>query len=266
MPAGQIEDAEQTYGDEGFKPLLASYFYGFNLRSEGLRTIKLRKAINRAIDREEITSTIYNGTMTAPRGIVPAGMPGFQENICAVLCRYRPSVAEDLIADLKPKARKVTLEFTRGDPHDEVARMIRDDLGAVGLTVRVRAFPFSKYLRRLRDGEQAIYRLGWIAEYPVADVFLSSLFRTDSSDNHSGFSSPKVDALLREAHSEPSDGRRVQLYIEAEKAILKEVPVVPIGSFVTHWATQGRVRDLHFDVMGGFDAVNVFIEEDSSEG
>ena len=266
VPAGQIEDAEQTYGTQGFKPLLASYYYGFNLRSKALDSVKLRKAINRAIDREEITSTIYNGTMTPPRGIVPEGMPGFQENICATLCRYSPSVAESLLKGTKVKDRRITLEFTAGDPHDEVARIIRRNLEQVGFDITIRAFPFSKYLKRLRDGEQGVYRLGWIAEYPVADVFLSSLFGSASTDNHSGFRSAKVDALLEEAHAEPSDGRRVQLYIEAEKAILREVPVVPIGSFVTHWAAQPRVRDLNFDVMGGFDAVNVFVEAEASEG
>lgn len=266
VPAGQIEDAEQAYGTQGFRPFLAAYYYGFNLRSQALKKVKLRKAINRAIDREEISSTIYNGTMVPPRGIVPVGMPGFQENICAVLCRYSPSVARSLVRGLKPKDRKITLEFTKGDPHADVARAIQEDLADVGLQAKIRAFPFSRYLKRLRDGGQAVYRLGWIAEYPVADVFLTSLFASDSSDNHSGFSSAKVDSLLRRARAERSEGRRVQLYIEAEKAILKEVPVVPIGSFVTHWAAQPRVRDLYFDVMGGFDAVNVFIEAEASGG
>lgn len=266
VPAGQIEDAEQAYGAEGFKPFLASSYYGFNLRSKALKRVKLRKAVNRAIDREEITSTIYNGTMTLPRGIVPAGMPGFQENICTVLCRHNPAAARSLVKSIKPKDRKIRLEFTKGDPHDDVARMIRGDLQDIGLKVTIRAFPFSKYLKRLRDGDQGLYRLGWIAEYPVADVFLSPLFASDSSDNHSGFSSQRVDSLLRRAHAERSQGRRVQLYIQAEKAILKEIPVAPIGSFVTHWATQPHVRDLNFDVMGGFDAVNVYLEGEASEG
>ncbi len=266
VPAGQIEDAEQSYGTAGFRPFLASYYYGFNLKAKALGDIRLRKAINRAIDRDEIAGSIYKGTMTPARGIVPAGMPGFQENICAVMCRYTPSVSRKLVKSLSKKERKITLEFTKGDPHDDVARLIRRDLEDVGLDVKVRSFGFPSYLRRLRDEQQGVYRLGWIAEFPVPDVFLSPLFASESPDNHSGFSSEKVDALLAEAHAEPSDGRRVQLYIQAEKEILKQVPVAPIGSFVTHWATQPRVRDLNFDVMGGFDAVNVFLEAEDSEG
>ena len=266
VPAGQIEDAEQAFGSEGFKPFLASYYYGFNLRSKELKDIRLRRAINAAIDREEITETIYKGTMTPARGIVPTGMPAFQENLCAAMCRHAPAAAERLVGRLKPKGRSVVLEFTKGDPHDRVARMVADDLKEVGLRVKVRPYGFSEYLRRLRDGDQNVYRLGWIAEYPVADVFLSPLFGSDSPDNHSGFSSAKVDTLLAKAHSSPSEGRRTQFYVQAEREILKQVPIVPIGSFVTHWATQPRVRDLVFDVMGGFDAVDVFLEDEQSDG
>ena len=266
VPAGQIEDAEQAFGSEGFKPFLASYYYGFNLRSKDLKDVRLRRAINAAIDREEISETIYKGTMTPARGIVPAGMPGFQENLCAAMCTHAPDVAERLVGRLKPRQRNVTLEFTKGDPHDRVARMVAEDLEGVGLRIKVRPYNFAEYLRRLRDGSQSVYRLGWIAEYPVADVFLTPLFGSDSPDNHSGFRSEKVDSLLAKAHSSPSEGKRTQFYVEAEREILKQVPIVPIGSFVTHWATQPRVQDLVFDVMGGFDAVDVFLEDEQSEG
>lgn len=265
VPAGQIENARERYGDDGFKPFLASYYYAFNLRLKDLRKLRLRKAVNRAIDREAIASTIYNGTLTPARGIVPDGMPGFQENICLRVCRHLPEAARRLVRKLKPKDRRVRLEFTKGDPHDDVARMVKRDLEAVGLEVKTRSFGFKKYLRRLRDGDQAIYRLGWIAEFPTPDVFLSELFASDSPDNHSGFSSARVDELLRKARSEPSESRRRQYYIQAEKAILEQEPVVPIGSFLTHWAAQEHVQDLEFDVMGGFDAVNVFLEPEEAE-
>lgn len=265
VPAGQIQDAAQGYGDAGFKPLLAGYYYGFNVDAKSLRSLRIRRAVNMAIDRDAITNTIYSGTMTPARGIVPTGMPGFQENLCIDLCHHAPDRAARIASNLKPRDRRITLEFTRGEPHSQVARMVARDLKEVGFRVTVRAFGFNKYLKRLRDGDQGVYRLGWIAEYPVPDVFLSSLFLSDSPDNHSGFSSKKVDAMLARAHAERSDARRRQLYIEAEKEILKQVPVAPVGSFVTHWATQPEVKDLAFDVMGGFDATSVYLDPSESE-
>jgi ABC-type oligopeptide transport system substrate-binding subunit len=131
--------------------------------------------------------------------------------------------------------------------------------------VRTRSFPLNRYLRRLRAGDQQIYRLGWIAEYPVPDVFLSDLFGSDSPDNHSGFSSARVDRMLERARRTGSGSSRVQRYIEAEKAILRRLPVIPIGSFVTHWVAQQRVQGIRFDSMGGFDAVGISIADDAAE-
>ena len=261
VPAGQIEAAATEFGEAGFKPFLASYYFGLNLKSKQLKDIRLREAINRGIDRASIAERIYNGTMQAPRGIVPSGMPGFQENVCGELCDYSPEVATELVEGLTKKNRKVTLEYNEGEPHKTVAKVVKGNLTAIGLDVTVKPYAFPKFLDRLRENEHSMYRLGWIAEYPSPDVFLGSLFGADSPDNHSGFSSAKVDKLLEKARAERSAGRRLQLYIEAEKAILKKVPIVPIGSFVSHWAAQKDVEGIGFDVTGGFDAVDISLPE-----
>jgi ABC-type transport system substrate-binding protein len=90
VPAGQLEAAAEEFGEEGFTPLLAGYYYGLNVRSRNLGSLRLRRAIGRAVDRATIASTIYRGTMVEPRGIVPEGMPSFQENLCLVACSHSP--------------------------------------------------------------------------------------------------------------------------------------------------------------------------------
>jgi peptide/nickel transport system substrate-binding protein/oligopeptide transport system substrate-binding protein len=259
VPAGQIELAEETYGSRGYQPFLAGYYYGLNVDSKALGNENLRRAINRAIDRSTIAENIYKQTMQLPRGIVPEGMPGFQQDFCVRLCDFAPDIARRLVQKVPRDLRTVTLEFNQGKPHSDVAQAVKINLEDVGLTVRVRSYPFSKYLRRLSDGAQEVYRLGWIAEFPTPDVFLTSLFKSDSPDNHSGFVSAKVDALLEEAHAEPSENKRLQNYVAAERAILREAPIVPIGSFQTHWAAHNKVQDIVFDQMGGFDAVGISI-------
>jgi oligopeptide transport system substrate-binding protein len=204
-------------------------------------------------------NTVYRGAMSLPRGIVPVGMPGFQENICVEVCEFEPERAKALVAKLPRKKRTMLVEFSGGRPHPSVARMVRADLVAAGLDVKLRSHPFPRYLKRLRSEDHGMYRLGWIAEYPAPDTYLSSLFSASSPDNHSGFSSSKVDDLLDRARRTRSDGKRVQLYIEAEKAIMAAVPIAPIGSFLTHWAAQPRVQGFILDQMGGFDAVGVSI-------
>ncbi|HET7482872.1 MAG TPA: ABC transporter substrate-binding protein, partial [Actinomycetota bacterium] len=154
---------------------------------------------------------------------------------------------------------KVSLAFTKGDPEAAAAQAVARFLSAAGLHVDLKGYSFPPYLKLLQQGKQQLFRLGWIAEYPSPDVFLDPLFTSGSPDNHSAFSSPEVDRLLEQAHAAGSPGKRQHLYVEAERTILKSLPVIPIGSFVSRWAARPNVEDIHFDVMGGFDATNVFL-------
>jgi ABC-type oligopeptide transport system substrate-binding subunit len=257
VPAGQIEAAKEVYGGDGYVPFLAGYYYGFNLEAPELGDERLRLAVGRAVDRRTIARHIYKGTMIEPRGIVPQGMPGFDDNVCGKLCAFSPEAAAKLVAQLPRKERRISIEFTEGEPHGTVAKFIKKNLTAVGLDVTVKGYPLEKYLERLSADKQSTYRLGWIAEYPSPAVFLSSLFRSDSPDNHTAFDSGIVDQVLENAEGAKSESKRLKLYRKAEKMIVKAAPIVPIGSFETHWAAQGYVEGINFDTTGGFDAVDV---------
>ena len=262
VPTSRIGAAEEEYGDQGFKPLLVGSYYGLNVRSKQLKTRSMRVAINRAIDRESIAKSVFEQTLQPPRGIVPEGMPGFNGEGCKSLCDYSPEVARRLIRKVPKRSRVVTLEHTREPTQKKVALALESDLEEAGLDVRTRAYRFPKYLRLLRSGDQSMYRLGWVAEYPDPDVFLYSLFSSASPDNHSGFSSNAVDKLLVKARSEVSDKKRADLYRRAEQLILRNAPIAPLGSFVMHWAARPDVADISFDVLGGFDAVDVSLNRD----
>ncbi|MDQ3876803.1 MAG: peptide ABC transporter substrate-binding protein [Actinomycetota bacterium] len=261
VPSDQIKLAGDQFGEGGFQPFLAGYYYGLNINSPELKDLDFRKAISRAINRTAIASKIYRGTLVPPRGIVPQGMPGFQENECFKLCDYSPSAARKLLRHVPKKKRRVSLTYTQGNPHGQVARAVSKDLEAVGVKVDVKGYPFPAYLKRLKNGKQSMYRLGWIAEYPDPGAFLDSLFGSRSPDNHSGFASAKVDRILRKAAAEPNGGVRIQDYKKVEQLILKQVPIVPIGSFMTHWAAQKWVRGIEFDQTGGFEGWNISIAD-----
>ena len=257
VPVGQIEQAGDDYGTDAYLPLLNAAYYGVNLDDRKLRDREVRKAATIAIDRTAIAEKIYKGNMELPRGIVPPGMPGFDDDICRSLCEYGPDEAARMVAKLPKRKRRLTVEYTQGRPHSQVARAVRRDLQAAGFDVKLRSFGFLKYLKRLRDGRHGIYRLGWIAEYPTPDVFLGSLFESDAPDNHSSYGSKRVDRLLRKARRTRDEVKRVSAYRKAEKLIMRGIPVIPIGTFEIRWAMQPRVKGLQFDVMGGFDAAGV---------
>ena len=260
VPAGKAAAARRAYGARGYVPLAAGLYFGLRLDAGPLENRDLRAAISRAIDRRALAREVFRGGLLVPRGIVPWGMEGFSRRACP-LCVHAPRAARRLVASLPAENRRVTLDFNTDRLQRRIARRIRDDLEAVGLTVTLRGWPIDRYLRRLAAGRVSAYRFGWIAEFPAPEVFLSTLFASNSPDNHSGFSSREVDRLLARARREPRVDARLELLREAERLILEDVPVVPLGSFEMRWAVQPRVRAIWFDPMGGFDAAHVRLAE-----
>ncbi|MGH2736316.1 MAG: peptide ABC transporter substrate-binding protein [Actinomycetota bacterium] len=262
VPTGRIDEAAEEFGEDGYRPLLVGSYYGFNLRSPQLRNKSVRRAVNYAIDRDAIIEDIYQGTLTAPRGVLPLGMPGFEDDACGDLCERDLAQAKRIVGKLPKRRRELDLQYTREQPQGRVARAVKRDLEEAGFEVSTKSHAFPRYLRILRDNEQDVFRLGWISEYPDPDAFLSALFDSSSPDNHTELSSAKVDELLARARRERSDAKRLRLYQRAERIVIDSVPLAPLGSFVSHWAAQPSVEGLEFDVLGGFDAGGILLESE----
>jgi oligopeptide transport system substrate-binding protein len=262
VPVGQVQTAADAYGTRGYEDFLTGYYYAFNLDSGSLGNPRVRRAVSLAIDRRRIAERVYQGNMEPADGIVPPGMPGFGANDCDDPCTPDRSAARRIVRNLTGKARSISLEFTRGRPHSQVAASVARDLRRAGFDVAIRSFDFVRYVKRLNARNQGFYRLGWIAEFPSPDVFLGPLFASGSPDNHTGFGSERVDRLLARAHREPDGSERIRLYRAAERVILRAGVVVPIGAFVKRWAARPEVENIEFDAMGGFDAAGVSLDQD----
>jgi peptide/nickel transport system substrate-binding protein/oligopeptide transport system substrate-binding protein len=263
VPLGQLQGAGDEYGRQGYGPLLNTYSYGLNLRGKLLRSKKARVAINRAVGRESIANIVYKGILEAPRGLLPPSMPGFTKDVCKQLCVKSEDAARRALRSVKGPKR-VEIDYPKEKPHDEVAESIAKDLRAVGFKVKLNEYKLNDFLTALQDGDQKMYRLTWITEYPSPDAYLSALFETGSPDNDLNYSNKKVDDLLAKARSQAKANKRTKLYQRAEKLILADAPIVPIGFFTMHWAAQPRVVGLELDATGGFDAAGISLAESGS--
>jgi oligopeptide transport system substrate-binding protein len=263
VPLGQIKGAGEEFGRNGYGPMLNTYNFGFNLQGKLLGNKKARVAINRAIDRDAIADIVYKGILKPPRGILPPAMPGFSNDACKKLCETSRSAAKKLLRKVKG-SKKVTIDYPKEKPHGEVAESVAKDLRKVGFKVKLNDYKLKAFLSALQDGTQKMYRLTWIAEYPSPDAYLSALFESSSPDNDLNYSDKKLDKVLATARGKSNPKKRLKLYKHAEKMILADAPIVPIGYFTMHWAAQKRVVGLEFDATGGFDAAGISLAEQGS--
>ena len=267
IPPDQIDGAGRKYGDDVFTAYLAELFYGFNLRSPKFADVRFREAIVRSIDRESIVDAVYGGTVLSLDGPVVEGLDAHQETPCGEKCTHDVERAKALLKEVFPDGNvpEVNIDFDEDATQEAVAKAIEASLEDAGIPATLRPKQLRQYQDFAISGQQELFRLGWIGAYPSADAFLPPLFLSSSPSNLTGFVQPPIDEQIRAARAEPDAAKRVALFQAAERAVMEQVPIVPIAQFRIHAVTSARVQDLTTNLTGTFDATKVWIADSSGD-
>jgi oligopeptide transport system substrate-binding protein len=205
---------------------------------------RVRQAISMAIDRRALIDKIFEGHQAPADGLVPPAVSGRAEGQGGELCTYSPARAKELF-DASGFEGEIELTSNVDSPNGPWMEEVCSSLTAtLGVPCRFVQIPTLGELRRALNAREitAVFRSGWIADYPSIENFLSPMFRTGASDNVGGYSSSTVDDLLRAADEAPTGAQAWDLYQRAERAILDDMPTVPIWyqSTLSAWSTRLR--------------------------
>lgn len=139
-------------------------------------------------------------------------------------------------------AEDIQIEFTvpgfGSDPSpfmSAVMQMLEENLG---VDIAFETMEWGTFLNKLDGRELQMYSLGWAADWALPDNFLEVLFLSDSAQNHYGYSNPEVDAILNQARVEKDWDERLALYQEAERMIVRDVPVIPSTFSIDRYLTK----------------------------
>src|SRR5581483_8711337 len=176
-------------------------------------------------------------------------------------CRHDPDAAKALLAQAFPDGTIPTVSIDHDDDatQAQVAQVIKLDLAAVGIPAELRSHPLADYGKFLVSGQQELFRLGWIADYPSPDGFLTPLFSSTSPDNLTGLSSPEIDQKLNAARAEADPEKRLALYLQAEQLVLDQYVVVPVAQLESRMVASARVKGFALDPLGSFDGSAVSV-------
>ena len=212
-----------------------------------------RAAISRAIDREEITSTIFDGTRTPATDFTSPVIPGHSDSLKgAEVLSYDPEEAKRLWAEadkISPFTGQFSIAYNADGGHqawvEAVANSIRNTLGidAVG-----NAYPDFKSLRDEVTNRtlKSAFRTGWQGDFPLLGNFLTPLYTTNASSNDGDYSNPEFDALVQEASSMGSVEEATPKYNEAQEILLKDLPAIPLWYSNTTGGSSENVDNVTF--------------------
>jgi ABC-type oligopeptide transport system substrate-binding subunit len=250
LPPERVKDAQAQFGDRFIDTPSSTFGYlGFPLYDKKFQNPTLRKAFSMAIDRKSITEKIFNGAY-APAGSIVSPQFGGSGDPCGEVCTYDPVKAKQLYRQAGGYSGTLTLWFNSGLGHEKwieaVANQLRANLGITD--VKFSALDFAQYLGKLdahtMDG---LWRLGWVADYPSPQNYLEPVYATGGSSNYFGYSNKTVDALIAEGNAAATPEAGLAKYQEAEKAILADMPNIPMWFQKNQGAYSDRVANVKID-------------------
>ena len=202
---------------------------------------RVRRAVSLAINQTPIVKLVYQGLAVPATGPLP---PTIWGHIELPPKAYDPVRARALLDEAgyqtpRDRTRRPRLyAMSTSRPYmpapDQVARMIAQDLHAIGMDVEVVVSDFKTHLRAVTNGEHDLCLLGWSADNGDPDNLLYTMFHSDNivrgaASNVSFFRDGELDGNLRWAQETLDRGHRERLYAQAQRLIAEKVPMVPLA-------------------------------------
>lgn len=229
-------------------PFLGVSYVDINLRHWPLSDVRLREALNLALDRETLTAKVLRFGEAPAYSIVPphvANYPGPARMSFATLpFPARLARARMLMAQLGfgPNHHfHTTYETTGSADSNRIAAVLQWMWKQIYVDMDIVVTDENVHYRNMQQGTYDLGGASWIADFNDATNFLD-LLRHDSGNNNGGYNNPKFEALLDAAQNEPDGAKRGQLLLSAEKLALQDYPWIPMRYLMTQDLVQTTVK------------------------
>jgi oligopeptide transport system substrate-binding protein len=219
-------------------------FVGLNCQMPPLDDRRVRQAMNYAVDKAGIIA-LLNGRGVAAKGLVPPGMPGYTSEVTGY--GHDPARARALLQEAGQGGGFTTELWTQGSDLDlKIGQKIQRDLADVGVAMHIKQVAWSVFLEAIRQPRTVpLFDLGWSADFPDPSNFLDVLFHSSRFDanNHSFYANSRFDALVEQARTMRPSPERMRLFLDAERLLVDDAPVIFLYHPITYVMTQPRVHD-----------------------
>ncbi len=232
VPPTEIDRLEaEDEIDVVFENSVRVIYTGFNLEREPFDDVRVRQALNYAVDKEAIIETIFQGVGSPSSAPVVPAVFGYEQ---VGPYEYDPERAMELLEEAGyADGFEIELFHPTGrySQDDVVIEAVQAMLAEVGVTANLTTYDWGTYLDTVitppEDAEHDIYMLGWGTVTLDADYGLYALFHSTQwppRNNVSYYANDEVDALLDEARVTPETDVREELYAEAIQLIWDDAP------------------------------------------
>jgi peptide/nickel transport system substrate-binding protein len=261
--APQPEDVVSLLGAHPDQVVLSAepvtFYVGFDVSRPPFRDVRVRQAVNLAIDRDHIAELLGGPTsQSVTCQILPSSLQGYEpfcpftlEPKSGVWSNPDPVRARALIGKAGATGQPVELSVMNDDPNltGEVDAMtyVVDVMHDIGLDADLHVVKdFDEYVNAVYGGEPQMFLFGWGSDYPRPGDFIESQFHCGSPVNVTHFCSHRIDRRMQEAKelqtTDPAAANSA--WSEIEHDLVEASAWVPFSNHVAAYVFSARAENV----------------------
>ena len=215
---------------------LQTGYVTLNVKIKPLNNVKVRQAVNHAIDKDRIVQ-ILNGRADAANQPLPPSMPGYDtgyKGFAYDVAKSKALLAEAGLAN----GFSTELWTSNTDPNPRIAQSIQEDLAKVGIKASIKSLAQANVIEAGGSGKAPMVWSGgmaWIADFPDPSNFWGPILGCGGAVpggwNWSQYCNKTLDAdaVKADAMTDPAKAdERQKLWGSVFTRAMDEAPWVPI--------------------------------------
>lgn len=271
MPFPNAADVESMKSDPALTVMeqegLNVAYLAYNTTQAPFDKPEVRKALNKAINKEAIVDAVFQGMATPAKNPIPPTMWSYNQttqddayDLDAAKKELEAAGVKDLSMKIwaMPVSRPYMLNARRA------AEIMQDDFAKIGVKVEIVSYEWAEYLDRskAKDRDGAVM-LGWTGDNGDPDNFLDTLLGCDAvgGNNRAQWCNEEFNALVKKAKVTADQAERTKLYEEAQLVFKREAPWATIDHSLSVVPMRKEVSGFVQSPLGDFTFENVDIAE-----
>ncbi|QXB18121.1 peptide/nickel transport system substrate-binding protein [Corynebacterium coyleae] len=215
----------------------ANYLMTINSTAPGLDDIKVREAIMRGVDREQLAAIRFQGlgyTEDLPGSFnLYQTQPGYEDNFGEVI-QYDPEKAKELLKDAGyDESNPLSVRYvTLGDSPmiQATTTALQAMLRNIGIDVQVEERPSSDFSKVVSERDFDLFMSGFRSSDPFGVAYFGQIYKSDSELNKSGTGTPEMDKKIEELQQLPDADEQIKRANELEKEALAQYGIMPYAN------------------------------------
>lgn len=266
------------------EPELTTTYLELNMQTPILKNVKVRQALNLAIDREKLVSKILKNQAyeIGKFGLVPPLPKIFEaydfEGVEDVSYTFNSARAKELLAEAGyPDGKNfptLEMQFKAGSTDYLIASEIQNQLRSVlNINIDIEAIEFNDLLENKAMGNADIFRTNWVGDYTSAEAFLANAYgkfvpkskKEPSYLNSSRYQNPEFDKLFELGSNELDPKLANKYFSDAEKLLMQDAAFIILWYNEDLSLKQAALRDFGTNSIGYIDLKKVFFRTPTAE-